>query len=232
MSRRPTCESFVLTRARSSFRPSAALAVGFLACLLAAPLTAQPTPGQNVNMVSGANDIFLQRQNEPSMAVSSRNPLHLFAGANDYATVDLPGLPDGDEVGDAWLGVYRSSNGGLTWTSSLVPGFPQDQSPQGLSSPLKGFEAAADPTVRPGTNGLFYYSGIVFNRGDNAPGAIFVSRWIDNNNKENGEATQYLSTTLIDTGNSGNSATATITLCTEDGLDGICVTEEVDFDIP
>ena len=36
----------------------------------------------------------------------------------------------------------------------------------------------------------------------------------------------------IDTGNSGNDATATITLCTEDDLDGICVSEEVDFDIP
>jgi hypothetical protein len=162
-----------------------------------------PVPGENVNMVSGKNDIFLQRQNEPSMAVSSRNPLHLFAGANDYATVDLPGLPDGEETGDAWLGVYKSSNGGLTWTSSLLFGFPQDQSPQGLSSPLKGFQAAADATARPGTNGLFFLSGIVFNRGDNQPGAIFVSRWIDNNNKENGDATQYLSTALVDTGNSG-----------------------------
>jgi len=52
-----------------------------------------PTPGQNVNMVSGTKwpggDPFLQRQNEPSIAVSTRNPQHLLAGANDYRTVDL-----------------------------------------------------------------------------------------------------------------------------------------------
>src|SRR5215471_12192624 len=53
-----------------------------------------PTAGQNVNMVSATKwpggDPFLQRQNEPSIAISSRNALHLLAGANDYRTVDLP----------------------------------------------------------------------------------------------------------------------------------------------
>ena len=42
-------------------------------------------PGRNVNMVAGTKwpdgDPFLQRQNEPSIAASTRNPLHLFAGA-------------------------------------------------------------------------------------------------------------------------------------------------------
>ena len=62
---------------------------------LALPAAAQ-IPGRNVNMVSGTKwpdgDPFLQRQNEPSLAVSSRNPAHIVAGANDYRTVDLPGL--------------------------------------------------------------------------------------------------------------------------------------------
>ncbi len=164
-------------------------------------------PGNNVNMVSGTSlpggDPFLQRQDEPSVAISSRHALRLLAGANDYRTVDLPGLPDGDETGDAWLGVFKSNNGGLTWTSTLIPGYPQDQSAQGQASPIHGFQAAADPTVRAGTNGLFYYSGIAFNRGANAPGAIFVARYIDNNNKENGDPIQYLSTAMIDSGNSG-----------------------------
>src|SRR5713101_9084790 len=81
------------------------------------------TVGPNVNMVSGTQwpggDPFLQRQNEPSVAVSSRNPLHLLAGANDYRTVDLPGLPNGDETGDAWHGVFKSFDGGQTWRSTL-----------------------------------------------------------------------------------------------------------------
>jgi hypothetical protein len=54
-------------------------------------------------------DPFLQRQNEPSLAVSSRNSLHLLAGANDYRTVDIP-TPDivlGSLAGDAWLGCVQ-----------------------------------------------------------------------------------------------------------------------------
>jgi hypothetical protein len=153
-----------------------------------------PSAGTNVNMVSGTNwttgDPFLQRQNEPSSAVSTRNPLHLLAGANDYRTVDLPGLLGIDERGDAWLGIFKSFDGGQTWQSTLLPGYPLDSSSDGLASPLRGFQAGADPAVRAGTNGLFYYSGIAFNRGTNALGAVFVARFIDNDNRENGDATR------------------------------------------
>jgi hypothetical protein len=179
----------------------------FGAALIAAfhaAVTAQ-VPGRSVNMVSGTTlpdgDPFLQRQNEPSGGVSTRNPLHLLAGANDYRTVDIPGLPDGAENGDAWLGVFKSFDGGQTWRSTLIPGYPQDQSPAGLASPLKGYQAAADPTVRPGTNGLFYYSGIAFDRGENGKSAVFVSRFIDNNNLAGGDPIAYLGTIVVDAGN-------------------------------
>ncbi len=50
--------------------------------------------GRNVNMVSGTElpggDPYLQRQNEPSIAVSTRNAMHLLAGSNDYRTIDMP----------------------------------------------------------------------------------------------------------------------------------------------
>src|SRR5246127_5644777 len=116
---------------------------------MTSPATAQ-VAGQNINMVSGTQwpggDPFLQRQNEPSMAVSSRNPLHILAGANDYRTVDLPGVSGAAEpTGDAWLGLFKSFDGGQTWTSTLIPGYPQDQSLAASLSPIKGLGAGADP---------------------------------------------------------------------------------------
>lgn len=178
----------------SRFRPV------FLTLLLASWRLAAQIPGQNVNMVSGTQwptgDPFLQRQNEPSMAVSSRNPLHLLGGANDYRTVDLPGLPNG-ETGDAWLGVFKSYDGGATWTSTVHPGCPQNLTQCGGAPLLKGYAAAADPVVRAGSNGMFYYSGIVFSRTANSSSAVFVSRFIDNNNEENGDPIKYVSSVPV-----------------------------------
>src|SRR5713101_5384623 len=85
-----------------------ALAAAAMAATIGSIALIAQVPGRNVNMVSGTTlpdgDPFLQRQNEPSVAASTRNPQHLLAGANDYRTVDLPGLPDDLENGDAWLG--------------------------------------------------------------------------------------------------------------------------------
>jgi uncharacterized repeat protein (TIGR01451 family) len=150
-------------------------------------------------MVSGTTwpdgDPFLQRQNEPSIAASTRNPLHMLAGSNDYRTVDLPGLPNGEETGDAWLGIYKSTDGGQRWRSTLLPGYPQD--PHRSASPLGVYGAAADPVVRSGTNGLIYYAGLAFNRGEDAASGVFVARFIDNNNKENGDPFAFLGTTMV-----------------------------------
>lgn len=139
-----------------------ALAVGLAISTIQAQI-----PGRNINMVSGSTwpdgDPFRQRQNEPSIASSTRNPLHLLAGANDYRTVDLPGLGN-DEVGDAWLGLFKSFDGGQRWNSTLLPGYPQDISADGLASPIHGYGAGADPVVRAGTNGLIYYAGLTSSR--------------------------------------------------------------------
>ena len=169
----------------------------------AIPQTPTVISGRNVNMVSGmtlpGGDPWLQRQNEPSIAVSSRNPLHLLAGANDYRTVDmptsegeLPGKQPTAAVGDAWLGVFMSYDGGESWTSTMLPGFPQDSG----NNPLRGYRAAADPVVRSGPSGLFYFSGIAFNRDTNL-GVVFVARFIDDNNKENGGTIRYIDTKII-----------------------------------
>ena len=143
--------------------------------------------GRNVNMVSGGTfpggDPFRQKQNEPSVAMSTRNPCHLLAGANDYRAVELPGLPDDHEIGDAWLGWYESTDCGNTWYSTLVPGYLQDSSAQGLASPVKGLTAGADPVVRSGAAGTFYYLFIAFNRGSNV-GKLALARAIDHNDRE------------------------------------------------
>jgi hypothetical protein len=158
-------------------------------------------PGRNVNMVAGTGwpdgDPFLQRQNEPTMAASTRNPLHLLGGSNDYRTVDLPGLPDDAETGDAWVSVYKSFDGGQRWASTLLPGYPQDTSDAGLASPLKGYQAGADPVVRAGTHGLLYYSGLVFDRGEGGKSGIFLARFIDTNSKENGDPVSYLGASMV-----------------------------------
>jgi len=177
---------------------------------------------RNVNMVAGqelpGGDPYLQRQNEPSIAVSTRNPMHLLAACNDYRTVDMPysegPLPGIDlkasASGDAWLGIFKSYNGGQSWKSTLLPGYPQDESPEGIVSPLHGYSTACDPTVRAGSSGLFFTSGIVFNRIEHGGSGIFVARYIDNNTQAIGDmdSIKYIDTTypLIDEGTSGQFA--------------------------
>src|SRR6267142_7039107 len=102
-----------------TLRPLIAVMLYF--CVLIASAQS-PSAGANVNMVSGTDwttgDPFLQRQNEPSVTVLTRNPQHLLAAANDYRNVDLSGLLGIPEQGDAWLGIFKSFDGGLTWSSS------------------------------------------------------------------------------------------------------------------
>src|SRR6266550_1015721 len=184
-----------------------------LSALLMPSASVAQVAGQNVNMVSGTQwptgDPFLQRQNEPSMAVSTRNPMHILAGANDYRTVDLElALSGGAETGDSWLGVFKSFDGGLIWQSTVLPGCPQAV-PQCTDSGALGgqYQAASDPVVRAGTNGMFYYAGLAFDRPTSSTSAssfssIFVARYNDLNNNENLDPITYIDTHLVATGNS------------------------------
>jgi hypothetical protein len=199
-----------MTSSRRSWRPSVSpwLAVLLLGVAATRPLAQQQqiVPGSNVNMLSGTTfpdgDPYLQRQNEPSSAVSTRNPSRILGGSNDYRTVDLPGPLDpirGEKMNaDAWAGLFKSFDGGQTWKSTLLPGYPQDTSAEGTSSPIHGHHAATDAVVRAGTNGMFYYAGLAFDRGDNAPSTIFVARYMDLNNLEAGDPIAYLDTRVVD----------------------------------
>lgn len=87
------------------------------------------------------------RQNEPSIAVDPRNTNVLIGSSNDYCGVYAGSTP-GNFVpsGPIWLGYYRSENGGSSFLSSLVPGYPGDTSPYAALSNVRTANAG-DPVV-------------------------------------------------------------------------------------
>jgi hypothetical protein len=105
-------------------------------------------------MVTGVpySDQFLRacsqsrgRQNEPAVAVDPRNPQVIVGSSNDYCGVFAS---DGTFVGlgDVWLGYYRSEDGGASFTSSIVPGYPGDTSPYAASSHVRTSDSG-DPVL-------------------------------------------------------------------------------------
>jgi hypothetical protein len=103
-----------------------------------------------------------REQNEPTLAIDPRNVSVWASGANEYCTTPT--------AGDAWAGFYRSTDSGLHWTDSLLPGYNGDTSPEGTSSPLSqmvagGAQAAGDPVMGWDGQGNLFYMGNNFNRG-------------------------------------------------------------------
>jgi hypothetical protein len=89
------------------------------------------------------------RQNEPSVAVNPRNARVIVGSANDYCGTyndgeDADGAPL--PVGPIWLGYYRSQDGGASFQSSLVPGYPGDASPYGDRAQIRT-ASSGDPVL-------------------------------------------------------------------------------------
>src|SRR5215208_4459544 len=84
------------------------------------------------------------RQNEPSVAVDPRNTNVLIGSSNDYCGVYAGSTP-GNFVasGPIWLGYYRSENGGASFVSSLVPGYPGDTSTLGALAKIRTASSGA-----------------------------------------------------------------------------------------
>ncbi len=111
-------------------------------------------------------------QNEPAIAVDPHNTDVVVAGSNDYCAQIVNG--------DVWVGYYRSTDGGTTWTNSLVPGYPKDTSAAGLASPTHGVcGVAGDPTEAFDSQGLLFYGFICFNRSNPQDGSIYVAAYGD-----------------------------------------------------
>ncbi len=206
------------------------------------PLALAQQAGENINVLPVVfpqddpewelkGDGYLQRQVEPSIAASTRNPDHLVAFFNDYRAVDIAddiGLGETETMvalvnvareimmaaswislpeihlppivaAEAWVGMSRSYDGGLTWSGAFLPGGPFDASPASLAAPVYGLQAATDPVVAPGPCGKFYVVFMAFNRGDESK--LVVARYQDLNNNEGGDSIVYQGMTVVESGN-------------------------------
>jgi hypothetical protein len=148
------------------------------------PGAAGPAVGANVNVI-GSNDAVQQgtingvtvricnpgkeaAQNETTIAANPGNPGNLVAGANDYRLYE----PTENRY-DASGGVYRSVDGGATWSAAFLPGLVR------ANAAAPGpYEAAGDPAVAAGPAGTFWYANLAFNRTD-AANAVAASRSTD-----------------------------------------------------
>jgi hypothetical protein len=157
-------------------------------------VTRDATPGSYVRY-DGATDATMlscstgrRTQNEPSVAVDPRNTAVVIAGSNDYCAEIHNGS------GNVWVGYYRSTDGGATWTDSLVPGYPADSSGAGMASPTHGSCAAAgDPTQAFDGAGRLFYGFICFNRAKPTNGSVYVATY-------DGDGAHYVRTVRVDRG--------------------------------
>ena len=130
------------------------------------------------------------RQNEPAIALNPRNPNVLIGSSNDYCGVYNDGNDaDGAPIpsGPVWLGYYRSEDGGRTFKSSLVPGYPDDTSPYAALARVRT-SGAGDPVVAWDAHGRVFMGSESSGDPEGSPktfGDVWVARF-DNPSGENG----------------------------------------------
>jgi hypothetical protein len=148
-------------------------AIVFLALIQPPYIEAQDR--QNFLVVNG--DTANRQQVEPSIAIDPLNHDIIVASAQDMRKVP--------EFGDRWNSYYRSEDGGRTWKNDLIPGYPTDSSPGGMSSPLKQFQFISDPVVAFDSFGNAYFVGLAVNR-NSGRSAVFVARYSNHGSTYNG----------------------------------------------
>jgi hypothetical protein len=139
-----------------------------------------------------SNDGGSRRQgNEPFSVVDPTNPNIVVAGWNDYCLTDL---------GAGWQGFAYSLDAGETWTNSIVPGYPQDTSPEGRASPLFGKHTdAGDPVGAFDNAGNLFVGGIAFNRVKPQNGDVWVATY-STTPHSSGYPVDYLRTRVVGQG--------------------------------
>jgi hypothetical protein len=159
---------------RATRAPRASVLAAFAALLLCASSVTASTPGGDVRLsnddpgLSGyvsADDLAglphytdatldecsrsRGRQNEPALAINPRDNRVMIGSSNDYCAVyndddDDDGAPI--PSGPIWLGYYRSENSGASFVSSLVPGYPGDESTLGALAKIRT-ASSGDPVI-------------------------------------------------------------------------------------
>src|SRR6266542_3027396 len=152
-------------------------------------------------------DLYIQRQLEPTIAISTRNPNNLAAFYVDYRTVNFgQDVNVGEEAisaaeaapFEANIGFSRSRDGGLTWTGALLPGLSFDSIP----SPIKNYAATSDPVALSGPCGVIYVVFMAFNRNVDHDSALLVAKFVDLDNSTTGNQTiVYKGMSVVDTAN-------------------------------
>ena len=146
------------------------------------------------------------RQNEPAVAVDPRDANVLLGSSNDYCGVYNRGAAAG-AVGPVWLGYYRSLDGGGSWTSSLVPGYPDDTSPYAPLSQIRT-ATAGDPVIAWDGHGRAFFGSETSGDPAGSPktfGDEFVARYRNPDGPTGAtsrDGLQYYGTTTVAKGSS------------------------------
>jgi hypothetical protein len=124
------------------------------------------------------------QQFEPAVAINPRNPQVIVGSSIDYCGIfasDGTVIPEG---GGGWLGYYRSEDGGASFTSSLIPGYPNDTSPYAVNAHVRT-EQSNDPVLAWDNHGRLF-AGSESNTNPERPMQTFGDVWVATYENPNG----------------------------------------------
>ena len=147
------------------------------------------------------------RQNEPAVAIDPRNAGVVVGSSNDYCGVyndgvDAAGAPI--PAGPIWLGYYSSENGGGSFVSSLVPGYPGDTSSLGALSGIRT-ASAGDPVLAWDKDGRLFAGS---ESSDDPAGTkktfgdVFVARYVNSGGGTLNDGNRFAGSTIVAKGSS------------------------------
>lgn len=91
---------------------------------------------------------------EVHLVASPLDPMLLVGGAKDFRLGEEPRCGKFS----VWSGTFRSADGGRTWTTGLLPGYPGDARRTALSD----YACGSDPVLAFAPDGTLYYSSLQF----------------------------------------------------------------------